>query len=221
MTDAPPKNELFGSPQAAALYSAAAKGDIERARQLLAQGVSLNSANTKEQTLLKVAMLKGDRKAFDNLLTLSADPAYLGGARDTPMHLAAVLEDPYWLKTLLARGTSTDVPNAMGETPLFRALNQPGNIRLLLDAGANIQARNRQAETLLHVAAAMGANAAVVQFLELGTDPRAINRIGVTFQPAFFMTRESLLNAQAKEARAKVRAWLRAHNIPVEDAGQR
>ena len=36
VTEAPPKSELFGSPQAAALYSAAAKGDIERSRQLMA-----------------------------------------------------------------------------------------------------------------------------------------------------------------------------------------
>lgn len=221
MTETAPQNQIFGSPQAAALYSAAAKGDLERARQLIKQGANPNLTNARQQNLLDVAMLKGDRKAFDNLLDLGADPALLGDARDTTVHFAAIMDDSYWLKTLLARGTSTEVPNAMGETPLFRAVNQPGNTRLLLDAGANIQARNRQGETLLHVAAAIGANAAVVQFLELGTDPRVVDRIGVTFQPAFFMTRESLLNAQAKDARAKVRAWLRAHNIPVEDSGQR
>ncbi|QTD45700.1 ankyrin repeat domain-containing protein [Ottowia testudinis] len=221
MREEPRSDERFGSPQAAALYAAAARGELDRARQLMAQGVSLDAANAREMTLLETAMREGNRRAFDNLLALGANPVYLGSHRDTPMHFAAILTDPYWLKTLLARGADTEVRNRLGETPLFRALGQEANVQLLLDAGADIHAHSRSRETLLHKAAATLNYAQVVRFLELGVDPRATDDLGGTFQRAFFMARESLLNDSAKAARAKVRAWLRERGIAVEDAGQR
>ena len=223
MTDTPRRNELFGSPKAAALFSAASKGDLERARQLMAEGVSLNSANAKEQTLLKVAMLTGDRKAFTHLLDLGADPTYLGQADQTPMHLAAVLENSYWLKSLLDRKASTEVLDAMGETPLFDALGPQTaeNVQLLLAAGANIHVKNRSNETLLHKAANIHSFSDVARFVELGVDPTAKDDLGFTFQYSFFATPERALHSDAQAARAKVRAWLRAHSIPVEEAGPR
>lgn len=214
--------EIFGSPQAAALYQAAARGEMERARELMAQGASPQTPNAKRQTLLKVAMLQGNRKAFDNLLALGADPAYLGQARDTPMHLAAKLPDPYWLKTMLAHGASTEVRNALGETPLFPALGSitQANVQLLLDAGADIHVRSNQQQTLLHEAALIGSSTDLWRFLELGVDPRAQDRRGATFQTYFFMgPPESQIGEEGKAFRNQVRAWLRSHNIPVEDAG--
>ncbi len=162
---------------------------MDRARQLMAQGVSLNSANAKEQALLKVAMLRGDRKAFVNLLDLGADATYLRNASQTPMHRAAILENSYWLKTLLDRKVSTEVFDKMGETPLFGALgpNTVENVKLLLAAGANIHVKNRSQETLLHHAAGINSFADVPRFLELGVDPTAKDDIGFTFQPSFFL----------------------------------
>lgn len=216
-------SERFGSPQAAALYAAASKGDLERARELMAEGVSIHSDNAREMTLLEIAMLEGNRRAFGHLLDLGADPGYLGTHRDTPMHLAAILENPYWLKTLLQRGASTEVRNKLGETPMFSALgpNTEANVRLLLEAGADIHAKGNSGVTLVHVAARTNSFEDVVRFLELGVDPRATDDLGYTFQPSFFRTREDLLNDNAKAARAKVRAWLRERGIPVEDQGQR
>ena len=72
-------------------------------------------------------------------------------------------------------------------------------------------------ETLLHQAASINRFGDVVRFLELGVDPTLKDDIGYTFQHAFFNTPERLLNPQAKAARAKVRAWLRSRNIPLEE----
>ena len=219
MQEAPQSKEKFGSPQAAALYRAAAAGDLERARQLIAQGADMNTANARERTLLKTAMRDGNRRAFDNLLDLGADPAYLGPLRDTALHLATILPDPSWLKALLARGASTEVRNSLGETLLFTALGadtQP-HVQILLDAGADIHARNTSGETLLHQAANINRFGDVVRFIELGVDPTLKDDIGYTFQHSFFNTPERLLNPQAKAARAKVRAWLRSRDIPVEE----
>lgn len=213
--------DKFGSPQAAALYQAAARGDTQRAQQLMAQGASLNSSNAQKQTLLKVAILEGNRRAFEGLLALGADPAYLGDARDTAMHLAAWQEQPYWLKTLLEKGAPTEPRNGLGETPLFSALGQEANVQLLLKAKADVHAVNNAGDTLLHKAAMTMNLAQVPKLLALGVDPRATNRFGNTFQFAFFKTPESRLSSEAKAIRQDVREWLRARGIPVEDKGQR
>ena len=216
-------SENFGSPKAAALYAAAAGGDMARARKLIADGADPDSRNAREMSLLGVAMKEGNRTAFDNLLELGASPSHLGQARDTPMHMAAILEDSYWLKTMLQRGASTEGKNKLGETPLFAALgpNTEANVRLLLDAGANIHVRNNNDETLVHKAASINSYGDVLRFLELGVDPRATDRWGYTFQYAFFNTPENLLMASAKAQREKVRGWLRERGIAVEDHASR
>ena len=107
-------NGKFATPKDAALYQAAARGDLAQARQLLAEGASLNSRNAREMTPLDVAMVEGNRRAFESLLDLGTDPTWLGDARDTSMHLAAILHDSRWLAALLKRGFSTEVKNALG-----------------------------------------------------------------------------------------------------------
>ena len=79
------------------------RGDLAQARQLLAEGASLNSRNARAMTPLDVAMVEGNRRAFESLLDLGTDPTWLGDARDTSMHLAAILHDSRWLAALLKR----------------------------------------------------------------------------------------------------------------------
>ena len=206
-------NGKFATPKDAALYQAAARGDLAQARQLLAEGASLNSRNAREMTPLDVAMVEGNRRAFESLLDLGTDPAWLGDARDTSMHLAAILHDSRWLAALLKRGFSTEVKNALGETPLFGALGPEtqANVQLLLDAGANVHARSKDGRTLLHHAALIGSYDDLLRLLDLGVDPRAVNEGGDTFQCYFFM------GPRNPETEKKVRAWLSAHGIAVED----
>ncbi|MDO5289026.1 MAG: ankyrin repeat domain-containing protein [Pseudomonadota bacterium] len=215
--------EAFASPKEAALFEAAARGDKAAARQQLAQGASLTAINAKEKNVLDMAMLTDNWTAFITLLDLGADPAYRGSYRTTSMHLAAMLEDSRWLKEFLRRGTLTEVQDAMGRTPLFPALgrNTQANFDLLLKAGANIHARDSEGSTLLHVAARINSFEQVPVLLELGVNPRLTDVRGVTFQPSFFRTSENMLGSEAKAARAKVRAWLQARGIPVEDKSPR
>lgn len=196
-------NGKFATPKDAALYQAAARGDLAQARQLLAEGASLNSRNAREMTPLDVAMVEGNRRAFESLLDLGTDPAWLGDARDTSMHLAAILHDSRWLAALLKRGFSTEVKNALGETPLFGALGP--------ETQANVHARTNAGDTLLHQAALINSFDDIPRLLDLGVDPRAVNEGGNTFQRYFFM------GPRDPDVEKKVRAWLSAHGIAVED----
>ena len=76
-------NEKFATPKDAALYQAAAKGDLTQARQLLAEGASLNSRNARKMTPLDVAMVEGNRRALDSLLELGVDPRAVNAAGNT------------------------------------------------------------------------------------------------------------------------------------------
>ena len=218
-TTTPSRDERFASAEAAVLYQAASKGDLAAARQFAARRPELlQSHNTREMTLLGVAMDSGDHKTFNHLLDLGADPAWLGDMRDTDLHHAAKLADSAWLRALLKHSANPNVPNRLGETPLFVA---PGpdtrdNFDLLLNAGADIHARASDGSTLLHAAAAINDFTAVPRLLKLGIDPTVRNRLGYTFQYSFFDTREDLLNSEAKTARQQVSAWLDAHHIPLE-----
>lgn len=73
--------------------------------------------------------------------------------------------------------------------------------------------------SVLHLAAQSGAASAVVlQLLNAGVDPTLRNAQQKTFQAYFFTTPDRLLNISGQQVRSDVRAWLSAHNTPVESS---
>ncbi|WP_165971207.1 ankyrin repeat domain-containing protein [Luteimonas terrae] len=207
-------------PSAAALARAASAGDGADARRLIADGANPNATDANGSPLLQGAILRGDRRAFQTLLDAGADPTAGAANGNTALHLAAMQSDDSYLKALLAKGVPVDTPNTRNrETPLFNALEarNDANIRLLLDAGAAVDATDAFGATLLHKAARINATAWVVRFLEAGADPTAKDRTGNTFQPSFFRARDAVLSADSRRDRETVREWLVARRIPVED----
>jgi ankyrin repeat protein len=203
--------QTFGNPTHAPLADAVRKGDAKLARELVAGGANPNASDDKGMSLLQWAMLRDDRDAFGLLLDLRADPAQGNRDGQTAMHLAAMAKSPYWLKTLLARGVSPDLPNTVtGAPPLFDALRarSQDNIDRLLDAGARLDTRDRSGTTPLHQAALVNDLASVRRFLEAGADPRTTDRTGATFDAYLFDGDESTLNAAAKRDLEAIRARL-------------
>ena len=82
---------------------------------------------------------------------------------------------------MIAQGASVDEPDSYGDTPLHsRTAHWQGNITILLELGANIEATNRRLETPLHKAASVGNARNVELLLTHGANPDARNADGLT-----------------------------------------
>ncbi len=210
----------FNGTSSAALADAVKAADIAQIKALIAQGANPNAQGGKGLPMLQWAMLNQSRSAFEALLDAGADPTLGNDDGVTAVHLAAMADTTWWLEKLLARKSSPDTPNTVTQaTPLMSALlaERAGNADLLLSSGANPNATDRQGDTPLHLAASINESGRVLQLLEAGASPIAKNKQNVTFQRYLFMTPEKTLNAPTRANRERVREWLRAHNVEIED----
>ncbi|MCC5091928.1 MULTISPECIES: ankyrin repeat domain-containing protein [Xanthomonas] len=211
----------FRDPGLTDIANAIAHGDIARIKTL-APTVDLAAHGDQNVTLLEWAIWNEQPRALDALLDAGADPALPGMDQETVVHMAAMAQDPQYLKILLQHKAPIDVVSARaGWTPLFRAVQskRDAQIGLLLDAGADVQRVDHTGNSLLHLAAQSGASSpTVLQLLKAGVDPTVRNAQQKTFQAYFFTTPDRLLNATGRQVRSDVRAWLSAHNIPAESS---
>lgn len=112
---------------------------------------------------------------------LDAEPSILDRISNdgwTMLHLAAFFGHEDVVALLLERGADPHVvsENAMRNTPLHAALAGPlgmDGVRRLLDAGADVNARQHGGYTPLHSAAGRGALDLIQLLLERGADPEA------------------------------------------------
>ncbi|ATY60842.1 Ankyrin repeat-containing domain [Cordyceps militaris] len=147
------------------LHEAARSESTTVAQLLLDAGADINAAGaaTDPRTPLLAALDDAGSDAVRFLLDRGAavPPANSRAPDDaqgnTLLHLAAQ-KSPELLRVLLAPGAGADLEavNADGATPLHCAamLGTVGQLRMLMDAGANVQARTKAGETVLHVAVA-------------------------------------------------------------------
>lgn len=82
---------------------------------------------------------------------------------------------------LVSKGASVDEPDSYGDTPLHaRAAHWQGNLPILLELGANVEATNHRLETPLHKAASVGNANNVGLLLAHGANADARNAAGLT-----------------------------------------
>lgn len=138
-----------------ALQSAVNTGRAEVVR-LLAHGLTLNEK--EQRTLMRYAVEKGHTEVAKTLLSLGidvniTDPFHFG---QTSLFVAARKGDFTMTQMLLAAEADPNVPDfTERETPLHVAV-ESGRIevvRALVDAGADVNARNNRPQTPLQVAA--------------------------------------------------------------------
>lgn len=173
---------IFSSAHAGAyedFFRAVNVDNVRTVNQLLERGFDPNAADEKGQVGLYLALREGSLQVAEALLKhpgLKVDA--VNAADETPLMMAALRGNLEWTQRLLDRGAQL---NRKGWTPLHYAASgpEPKVVSLLLDRGAEIEARSPNGTTPLMMAARYGAYVAAERLLARGADPRARNDLGL------------------------------------------
>jgi len=180
--------EFQGSAAMTPLMAAAGCGHWEAVRLLLDAGALVNAPSAIGQTALSWAIAYRRVPVVHLLLDRGADlhgrSPQLG---NTPLMDAVMSGKAAVAEALLQRGANVNAVNEQGKTALFLAVDRPVALRgneqqdiavLLLDAGADIEARDTFGRTPLMHAAHAGNADRVRVLLARGADVRARSKDG-------------------------------------------
>ena len=181
-------------------FRAVAVDDGRTVAQLLQRGFDPNTPDEKGQVGLYLALRDGSFQVAERLLEqadLKVDA--VNAANETPLMMAALRGNLAWAQRLLERGAQL---NREGWTPLHYAASgpEPKLVSLLLDRGAEIEARSPNGTTPLMMAARYGAFDAAERLLARGADPRARNDLGLSAADFARQSGREALAAQLDQA---------------------
>lgn len=122
---------------------------------------------------LMTSIRDDDRAAIDAILRTSPRAAAARGpAGSTPLMTAALHGDAALVRRLIAAGADPNAVNGAGATALMWAVPDPVKMQILLDVGADANARSDDRRSPLLVASStVGAAPALRLLLEYGADP--------------------------------------------------
>ena len=165
-----------------------ASSGVEVARALIEAGADPSVRGSLDATPLQRAAKRGDRGGFRLLMDLGADPSIRDEDGDPPLHWAFLGDHAFASEFTLALLEAGADPNARGSlraTPLHHAakdgLGQA--VELLVAAGADLHAEDKDGDTPLHwafVGDVEFAPAVLGKLLEAGADPNARGSLGAT-----------------------------------------
>lgn len=105
----------------------------------------------------------------EEFVDIASDTPELLNARgtdgSTPFMVAALYGDASLVSRLIALGGDPNIGNDAGVTALIWAATDPAKVRILVDAGADVNARSDNARTPLFAAATRHGNAGVLELL--------------------------------------------------------
>lgn len=151
-------------------------GDLEAVERLITDGVDVDALDTGDyQTPLMTAVELRQLDILLRLVEAGADPTREGAGIETTgenaISFAARQGSPWALRVLVeARARREDLERA-----LFLGCAHTAVLRIALEAGGNVNARDDQERTPLICAASEGSADAVSTLLEAGADPDAVS----------------------------------------------
>ncbi len=138
------------------LHQAVAKGKKSQVKLLLGtSSENIDAVNKKGETCLFRAVYRGDKDIVQMLLENNADPTAHPPGSDSPLHIACLKDSKSILKLLLEKSRfGIEERSTRDETPLYIAarLGYKSCVEILLDAGANPNARPKGKDCMLHLA---------------------------------------------------------------------
>lgn len=154
-------------PAVSAVLGAAAKGDMNAVRALVAQGTDVDTKDEKGWTPLVLAAWNGHAEVTKFLLSAGARVDGRTDLSATALMAAAEKGDAETVKVLLAAGANVNAQTHLGGTALmFAAWNgHTEAVKLLVAAGADVNAQDNDRQTALIGATARG-HSAVIQLLK-------------------------------------------------------
>lgn len=136
------------------LHIATERGFHAIVESLLAKGAAVDAKNYSGETPLHVAGQLGHLAIAETLLANKADVNAIDGKGETPLHYAASGRHVATVELLLRHKADVNVYGKSG-TPLLSAASVGAHeiAKLLLAAGADVNAQNEQGYAVLHYAA--------------------------------------------------------------------
>ncbi|CAM9242574.1 unnamed protein product, partial [Ectocarpus sp. 8 AP-2014] len=159
-------------------------GKQAAAKALIMAGADVNARDSTNDDPLHLAIKGGQVGIAKDLLLSGANPVRAGPNGNFPIHLAACHGLDEVVLALVKKGIDLDCLNNERETPLRLAVRENHNkaaaIRVLLEAGADIEGWCVTGRTPLHGAAMFGSCAAMLTLLQLGAKVNSKNDEGIT-----------------------------------------
>ena len=172
---------LFRTPRAESIHSAAQKGEMEKIKLLIQQGVDVNARDYEGNTPLYFAVDTGKIATMQLLIKSNANVHAINHKGMTPLHLAALRGNKDAVELLINRNANVHATNNMGNTPLHLAvlLGNKDAVELLINRNSNVHATTNEGNTPLHLAVLRGNKDAVELLIKSSADVNATNNEGI------------------------------------------
>ena len=171
--------ELRDEQEMTPLNLAALNGNTEVARMLIERGADILAGDADNSQPIHCAAIAGNVQIIDMLLRKGADINAPDNNGATALTFAAARTQTETVRYLLEKGADVHVRNGRGMTPIFFA-QTPMVATLMLERGADPNARASDSTTALHIAAARGRVELVRFLLQKGIDANASTTGGNT-----------------------------------------
>jgi ankyrin repeat protein len=183
--------DLYEDQEASLPCIAARRQNLEMLDLLMRAGVDINQADRrgkahKSRTPLMEAARRGWIEGIDALLVAKARQDIVDETGATALQLAVRSGRLAAVEHMLRRGADPNSARSLG--PTLTCMHEAAFIemtKLLVEAGAEVDAKDRQGLTPLHYQARAGRLSVIQYLLDLGADPNATDKSGRT--PAFFI----------------------------------